>query len=59
MSSNDEILTLKDLANLLKLSKHTVYKNWHKWGIRPVVIYRNAQPRFLKSEVFKVLRAEK
>lgn len=59
MKPNDDILTLKEVAELLRFSIHTVYQNWKKWGLKPYVITPNAKPRFFKSQVLKLLEQPK
>ena len=59
LNLQDDILTLEDIAGLLKLSKNTVYKSWHRWGLKPLAICANAHPRFLKQDVLKILKASK
>jgi predicted site-specific integrase-resolvase len=59
MKSNDELWTIKDIAEYLKMSISTVYKNWKKLGVEPVVAYPGAKPRFPRSEVMKAVEAAK
>ena len=55
----DELWTLSDIAEYLRLSKSTIFKNWKKMGIRPVVAYPGAKPRFPRSQVIKAVGAAK
>ena len=55
----DELWTLTDIAEYLKLSKSTIFKTWKKMGIRPVVAYPGAKPRFPKSQVIRAIGAAK
>lgn len=53
-----EIVTLKEAAQILKISKHTAYRQWHRWrdqGIKILKLGPNGQPRFYLSEVLRVV----
>ena len=57
-----EIVTLKEAANLLKISIHTAYKVWPGWrdyNVRVLKLRPNATPRFYVSDLFKMLEAPK
>jgi transposase len=57
-----EIVTLEQAANILKISKHTAYKKWHKWreyGVRVLKMETNATPRFYVSDLLKMMEAPK
>lgn len=55
----DELWTISDIAAYLKMSPSTIYKNWKKFGIAPVVAYPGAKPRFPKAEVMKIIARQK
>jgi predicted site-specific integrase-resolvase len=55
----EDLWTFEDIAKYLKISISTVYKNWHKMGIRPVVAYPGAKPRFYKSDVLNMVGKQK
>ena len=59
MVKDDELLTMKDVADFLKISIHTVYKKWPTFGIKPVVAYPGAKPRFWRSELLKMIESHK
>lgn len=59
IKADEELWTLEDIAKYLSLSISTIYKTWKKMGIRPVVAYPGASPRFPKSQVIKAIGADK
>lgn len=59
LKNNDELLTMQEVANFLKISIHTMYKNWTKFGIAPVVAYPGAKPRFWKSDILRLIVTRK
>ena len=59
IQTSDELWTISDIAKYLKLSTSCLYKNWKKLGIRPVVAYPGAKPRFPKTAVIKAVTAMK
>lgn len=62
MKAEDEILTLSEVAVLLKISKHSVYKIWHEWrdrGVRVLKLRPNSVPRFFKSDILKMMQMPK
>lgn len=56
---DDELWTLSDIASYLKMSKSTIYKNWPRLGVQPVIAYPGAKPRFKQSEVIKAIGRQK
>jgi transposase len=57
-----EIVTLAEIASILKISKHTAYKNWHNWrdyGVRVLQDKPNAVPRFYLSDILKMMEQPK
>lgn len=54
-TTTEELWTLGDIAAYLKISTSTLYKNWKKLGIKPVVAYPGAKPRFPKAAVIKAV----
>lgn len=59
MNQIDELWTIADIAEYLKMSKSTIYKRWHELGVKPVVAYPGAKPRFPKAAVIKAVMAMK
>lgn len=59
MTSNDELWTIEDIARFLKMSKSALYRNWRNMGIKPIIAYPGAKPRFAKSAVMKALEVMK
>ena len=58
-NATDELWTIGDIAEYLKISKGTMYRRWKDLGVRPVVAYRGAKPRFLKTAIIKAVTAMK
>jgi DNA-directed RNA polymerase specialized sigma subunit len=59
---NDEILTLKEVAELLKISPNYVYQIWPSWrdkGVKVLKAAANSAPRFYKSEILKMMEIPK
>lgn len=56
---SDQLLTLKEAAEFLRIKPGYMYQIWAKLGIKPVVPYPNARPRFWKSDVIRMLEARK
>lgn len=56
---NDQLLTLKEVAVFLRIKPGYMYQIWTKLGIRPIVPYPDARPRFWKSDVIRMLDAQK
>jgi len=57
-----EIVTLKEVAEILKISKHSVYKVWGTWrdhGVRVLKLKTNASPRFYLSDILKMMERSK
>jgi hypothetical protein len=54
-----ELWTISDIAEYLKMSTSTVYKNWKKLGVKPIVAYPGAKPRFSKDAVIKAVNIGK
>ena len=57
-----EIVTLEEVAQVLKISKHTAYKHWHEWrdaGVRVLKIKANATPRFYLADILKMMEVPK
>lgn len=58
----DEFLTLKEISLILKVSMAQIYRTWHSWsdyGVRILRLTPNAEPRFYKSDILKMLEAHK
>ena len=57
-----QIVTLKEVAGILRISPHYAYKIWGQWrdkGVRVLKIAPNAQPRFYLSDIQKMLETTK
>lgn len=59
MADNQELWTITDIAKYLKMSKSTIYKNWRKLGVRPIIVYPGAKPRFYKDDVIRAVKIMK
>ena len=62
MTENDEIITLEEVAKLTKFNKNylrQVYNSWKDYGVCILKLHPNAQPRFYKSEILKMLESKK
>lgn len=60
--ANDEILTMDEVAKLIKFPKSYVskhYNSWRDYGLRVLITHPNARPRFWRSDIIKVLEAWK
>lgn len=54
VSTMSEVLTIKDVAKLYKMSLATVYRSYHKWPrITP-----SGQPRFYRDELERHFKGE-
>ena len=62
MKQNDELLTLKEVADLTKYKLSYLYKVYHFWrdrGVRIITATPNASPRFYKTDILKMMEARK
>lgn len=62
LAMNDPILDLEKAAKILGISRSYAYKHWHEWRLYKVRVLKmrpNAQPRFYKSDLLKMLEEQK
>lgn len=62
MTPPDEILTLDDVAKLTRYKKsylYQIYNSFRDYGVRILKPAPNARPRFYKSDILKMLEAQK
>ena len=62
MKNMPEIITLKEAAEILRISPSYVYKIWHTWrdrGVRVLKDRPNASPRFYLQDILKMMEKPK
>ena len=62
MKPGDEIITLEDVAKLTKFDKGYLkrrYNAWRDYGVRILKMTPNSKPRFYKSDIIRMLEAQK
>lgn len=62
MTSEPRIVTLKELAGILKVSESKVYHEWPSWrdkGVRVLQSRANDHPRFHLADVIKMMERAK
>jgi excisionase family DNA binding protein len=56
----EEVLTLKDVAKVMKCSLSTVYHNWNEWeekGLRILKSGVNGHPRFYRDDILEFMES--
>lgn len=54
----DELISIREVAEMMKVSRSLVYSLWTTWekkGLRVMKASPNGHPRFYKSEIVKML----
>lgn len=62
VKGNDEIITLKEVAELTRYKIGYLYQVYHLWparGVRIIKAAPNARPRFYRSEIIRMMESPK